>query len=55
MNIILNIHSIELARKYATRIIGVQAGQIIFDGKPEDLSDVEVDRIYLKESTYVQS
>ena len=32
---IVNLHSIALARQYATRIIGLHAGEIVFDGLVE--------------------
>ena len=33
---IVNLHSIDLARQYATRIIGLHAGEIVFDGLVEE-------------------
>jgi phosphonate transport system ATP-binding protein len=35
---IISLHQVELARKFADRIIGVSAGRISFDGKPQDLN-----------------
>ena len=33
--IIINIHNVELAKRYATRIIGMTGGNVVFDGPPE--------------------
>ena len=35
---IVNLHQVDFARKYATRIIGLKNGQIVFDGPPDDLT-----------------
>jgi len=37
---------VDLAKKFSTRIIGVRAGQIVFDGKPEDVTDEVTKLIY---------
>ena len=47
--VIVNIHSIELARNYATHIIGMRAGQIVFDGTPEEATDAKLNEIYGRE------
>lgn len=44
---IVNLHQVDFAKKYATRIIGIKAGKIVFDGKPEQLSDAIIQDIYL--------
>ena len=43
---IVNIHDVQLARAYADRIIGIARGVIVFDGRPADLDDGALDRIY---------
>ncbi len=47
---IVNIHNVELARRFATRIIGLSGGAVVFDGTPGDLSDAILKRIYGGES-----
>lgn len=37
--IIINIHSVELARRYASRIIGMRNGEIVFDGPASEATD----------------
>lgn len=44
--ILINLHSIDLARQYATRIIGMRAGQVVFDGKAEEATDAKLNEIY---------
>lgn len=46
ITIIANMHHVDLAKRYSTRIIGVKAGQIVFDGKPEEVTDEVTMKIY---------
>ncbi|AZS17774.1 phosphonate ABC transporter ATP-binding protein [Paenibacillus lutimineralis] len=43
---IVNLHSIDLARQYATRIIGLQAGEVVFDGPVSEATDERFAEIY---------
>jgi phosphonate transport system ATP-binding protein len=43
---IVNLHFIDLAREYATRIIGLRAGQLVFDGPVEAATDEVFSEIY---------
>lgn len=43
---IVNLHQVEFAKRYATRIIGIKEGSIVFDGKPEMLTDEIIEHIY---------
>jgi phosphonate transport system ATP-binding protein len=36
---IINVHDVQLAKRYATRIIALKEGEVIFDGKPEQFTD----------------
>jgi len=45
---IVSLHQVDFALKYATRIIGIKQGLIIFDGKPKELTDSVIDQIYVK-------
>lgn len=46
---IINVHDIELAKRYATRIIALKDGELIFDGKPEDFTSTEYEETYESE------
>ncbi len=43
---IVNLHQLEVAKKYSTRIIGLSKGTIVFNGKPEELTEDVVEKIY---------
>lgn len=43
---IVNLHQVEIAKKYATRIIGMRKGEIVFDGTPEELTAEKLEYIY---------
>lgn len=46
--IIINLHSVELAKEFSTRILAFKEGRIVFDGTPEKLSKEELEKIYEK-------
>ena len=46
ISILINIHHIDLALKYATRVIGIRAGEIVFDGPASDATQEVLDKIY---------
>ena len=46
ITIVSNRHHVDLSKKYATRIIGIKAGKIVFDGKPEQLDEAALMTIY---------
>ncbi len=46
---IVNIHDVVLAQQFVERIVGLRAGQIVFDGRAEDLDNEALTRIYGKE------
>ncbi|RTZ39994.1 phosphonate ABC transporter ATP-binding protein [Candidimonas sp. SYP-B2681] len=48
--VIVNIHDVELARRYATRIIGMSDGRVVFDGHSDALSTGVLKQIYGGES-----
>ncbi len=44
--VVINIHNVELAKRFATRIIGMARGTVVFDGLPTDLKDHHLADIY---------
>lgn len=44
ISVLINIHHVDLALKYCDRVIGIKAGEIVYDGPAE-----QVDRAILKE------
>ena len=45
---IVSLHQVDFAIKYATRIIGIRDGMIVYDGTPKDLTDSIISEIYKK-------
>ena len=43
---VINVHDVELAKRYATRIVAFKNGQMIFDGLPDDFKDNEYQETY---------
>lgn len=43
---IVNLHQLDVALKYSTRIIGISKGEIVFDGTPAEMTDEVIERIY---------
>jgi phosphonate transport system ATP-binding protein len=50
ITVMCNLHSLELARGYCGRLIGMAAGRVVFDGTPEQLTESEARRLYGLES-----
>ena len=46
MTVVANLHSVELAKEFGDRVIGVRAGQIVYDGKMSETSQAVFDDIY---------
>jgi phosphonate transport system ATP-binding protein len=46
ITVVCNLHQLETARNYCNRIVGMQAGRIVFDGSPEDVSMEKAVEIY---------
>jgi len=46
---IINIHDVMLAQMFAQRIVGLQAGEIVYDGPPDGLTADVLTRIYGEE------
>ena len=44
--VIVNIHNVELARRFAGRVIGMSKGEIVFDGPPSALEQANLSQIY---------
>ena len=44
--VIANLHTLDTARRYCDRVIGMRAGRIVFDGTPEQLTTAVAREIY---------
>jgi phosphonate transport system ATP-binding protein len=43
---LVSLHTLELTREYADRVVGLRAGEIVFDGPTAKLNAAEVEAIY---------
>lgn len=43
---IVNIHDVPLAQQFMDRIVGLRAGQVVFDGAPDALTETVLTKIY---------
>lgn len=46
ITVLCNLHSLDLARSYCGRLIGMREGRVVFDGPPEALTDAAVIDLY---------
>ena len=46
ISVLINIHHVDLALKYADRVIGINAGEIVFDGSSSQVNDEILKTIY---------
>ena len=44
--VIVNMHNVPLARRFATRVVGMAGGRIVYDGAPDALTDARLNEIY---------
>jgi len=44
--VVINIHNVELARRFADRVVGMTGGRVVFDGAPHQLTDQHLKEIY---------
>src|SRR6202008_4161457 len=46
ITVLCNLHSLDLARSYCDRLIGMAAGRVVFDGAPAELTDLIARDLY---------
>ena len=49
MSVLINIHHVDLALKYADRVLGIKAGEIVYDGAAKDVTNEVLKQIYGRE------
>src|ERR1700755_978397 len=54
ITVICNLHSLDLARNYCDRLIGMAAGRVVFDGAPSALTDLVARELYDLEANDVR-
>ncbi|SEA38385.1 phosphonate transport system ATP-binding protein [Pseudobutyrivibrio sp. ACV-2] len=46
ISILINIHHVDLALKYANRVVGIRAGEIVYDGPASEVTQEVLTNIY---------
>lgn len=46
LTVLVNIHLMDLARQYTTRMIGLRGGEVVYDGPAADATDHDFEQIY---------
>ncbi len=46
VTVVCNLHSVELARTYCDRLVGMAAGRVVFDDAPVMLTEVAARELY---------
>lgn len=46
ITVIVNLHFLSLVRKYATRVVALKNGELVFTGRPEEITEEWFQRIY---------
>lgn len=46
ITIICNLHFLSLVREYATRVVALKSGEIVYQGKPQDITESWFEKIY---------
>ncbi len=49
ITVVVNLHQVDLARRFADRIVGMNSGRVVFDGTPAELSGQTLRTIYQRE------
>ena len=49
ITVVVNLHQVELARRFADRIIGMSSGKIVFDDSPQQMTQSALRTIYQRE------
>jgi phosphonate transport system ATP-binding protein len=54
ITVLCNLHFLSLARRYATRVIALKGGQIVFDGLPAEIDEQRFREIYGEDAVEVE-
>jgi len=54
ITVVCNLHFLSLARRYATRVLGFRAGEIVFDGHPDEIDRRRFQEIYGEDAVEVE-
>ena len=46
ITVLINIHHVDLALQYATRVVGIRAGEVVYDGPASEVTDEVLATVY---------
>ena len=46
ITVVLNLHQVDVAKRYSDRIIGINSGKVAFDGTPKEMNEEVIHGIY---------
>jgi phosphonate transport system ATP-binding protein len=55
ITVVCNLHTLDTARSYCERVIGMAEGRVVFDGPVAELTDAKVREIYGAEEAFEES
>ncbi|MGM0903616.1 MAG: phosphonate ABC transporter ATP-binding protein [Bacillota bacterium] len=50
ITVLVNLHQVDVALKYSDKIIGINHGQVVYNGSPKNITKEDVQRIYGSEA-----
>lgn len=50
ITVLVNLHQVDVALKYSDKIIGVNHGQVVYNGSPKNITKEDIQRIYGSEA-----
>ena len=53
ITVLCNLHSLDIAREYCDRLVGLTAGEVVFDGAPAQLTEPFVRQLYGVEASQI--
>lgn len=51
ITVLANMHHVDIALKYSSRVIGIKAGEIVYDGPSSDVNEAVLEKIYGRKLT----
>ena len=53
VTVLCSLHFLDLVHRYADRVIALNEGQLVFEGRPEEIDDAKFKEIYGREAERV--
>lgn len=53
ITVLCSLHFLDLVHRYASRVVGLKDGEVVFDGRPEELTQQRFEEVYGEEAEMV--